>query len=94
MNNISCFKDQVNSYGLGQSFISSGSAIQSCIIPGNTEVKQISTALKEMGYDVRPILSPTVPESEERLRFCIHSFNTKEEINGVLLHLSEYLSRK
>ena len=92
--NISWFTDHVDTYGLGKSFISSDSAIQSCIIPGNSEVKRISKALKEKGYDVRPILSPTVPESEERLRFCIHSFNTKEEINGVLLHLSKYLSLK
>ncbi|HZJ21322.1 MAG TPA: 8-amino-7-oxononanoate synthase, partial [Pricia sp.] len=33
---------------------------------------------------VRPILSPTVPEGQERLRICLHTFNTEKEITEVL----------
>ena len=91
--NITYFLSQLEAYKLSDFFISSRSAIQSCIIPGNTEVKKISVALRDMGYDVRPILYPTVPKSEERLRFCIHAFNKKEEIDEILLNLSKYLSR-
>ena len=89
--NINFFADLLRSYNLKDSFIDSNSAIQSCIIPGNTEVKSISESLMKKGYDVRPILSPTVPRSEERLRFSLHAFNTKSEINDVLMFLSEYL---
>lgn len=59
---------------------SSESAIQTIIIPGNHEVRRIAMELQNEGFDVRPIMSPTVPKGEERLRICIHSFNTPEEI--------------
>lgn len=55
--------------------------IKAVIVPGNSEVKRLSNLLEKKGYDVRPILSPTVKEGSERLRICIHSFNTKNEIN-------------
>ena len=92
MDNISVFRAQLEAYDLSDSFITSQSAIQSCIIPGNTEVKKISLALRDKGYDVRPILHPTVPKAEERLRFSIHAFNTKKQIDEVLFNLSKYLS--
>ena len=92
MLNISTFIDRLKAMDIEDYFINSHSAIQSCIIPGNAEVKKISQLLKKQGFDVRPILHPTVPRSEERLRFSIHSFNTEDEINAVLLHLSKYLS--
>jgi len=36
-------------------------------------------------------LSPTVPEGQERLRFCLHSYNSKEEISEVLQLLSNFV---
>ena len=65
-------------------FIPSNSAIHCCIISGNERVKKIAGKFKEKGFDVRPILSPTVPEGQERLRICLHTFNTKKEITEVL----------
>ncbi len=62
----------------------STSAIQCLIIPGNNEVKQLANKIQEHGFDVRPILSPTVPKGKERLRICLHSFNTKEQIDGLV----------
>jgi len=60
--------------------IESQSPIQCIIIPGNDEVKKTAALLQENGFDVRPILNPTVPKGKERLRICIHYFNTKEQI--------------
>jgi 8-amino-7-oxononanoate synthase len=37
---------------------------------------------------VKAILSPTVPEGQERLRFCLHSYNTEQEMKSVLDELS------
>ena len=54
-------------------------------------MKKASEFLGEKGYDIRPILSPTVPEGKERLRFCIHSFNSKVEITQVLQHLATFV---
>lgn len=58
----------------------SDSAIQTILVPGNDQVKNAAAALQKKGFDVRPILYPTVPEGTERLRICLHTFNTDEEI--------------
>ena len=63
---------------------SSFSAIHCLIIPSNTEVKQLAKKIQIHGFDVRPILSPTVPKGKERLRICLHSFNTKEQIDQLI----------
>jgi 8-amino-7-oxononanoate synthase len=76
-NVIDLFLQCVNS----KSKIGSKSAIQTVIIPGNKEIKIASLKLRENGLDVRPILSPTVAEGTERLRICLHAFNTRDEIN-------------
>ncbi|MBI3502857.1 MAG: pyridoxal phosphate-dependent aminotransferase family protein [Bacteroidetes bacterium] len=76
---ITAFKSQMK-----EKYISglpeSSSPIQSLIIAGNERVKKISSLIQKDGFDVRPILSPTVPKGKERIRICIHSFNTEVEI--------------
>ena len=89
--NIVHFNQQKNLLGLKPMFVRSKSAIQSVIIPGNENVKLIAIQIQEKGFDVKAILSPTVPEGQERLRFCLHSFNTKEEISEVLRLLSTFV---
>ncbi|WP_188049142.1 8-amino-7-oxononanoate synthase [Flavobacterium sp. GP15] len=82
--NIIYFNQQLVLMGLKQLFVRSKSAIQSAIIPGNENVKRIAGELQKNGFDVKAILSPTVPAGQERLRFCLHSFNSKEEIKQLL----------
>ena len=89
--NIIHFNQDKNLLGLKPMFVRSKSAIQSAIIPGNQNVKSIANQIQEKGYDVKAILSPTVPEGQERLRFCLHSYNSKEEISGVLRLLSTFV---
>ncbi|MDT0649133.1 aminotransferase class I/II-fold pyridoxal phosphate-dependent enzyme [Autumnicola edwardsiae] len=89
--NINYFKDQLKLQDLESRFIASNSAIQSCIIPGNTEVKSAAEDLQKKGFSVKPILSPTIPKGKERLRFCLHSFNSEEEIQKVLKSLSKII---
>ncbi len=76
-NNIQLFKDNIKTDGL----LNSDSAIQCLIIGDNEKAMNISLKLQNKGLDVRPILSPTVAKGTERLRICIHSFNTTNEIN-------------
>ena len=64
--------------------LNSYSAIQCIIIPGNDEVKIVATQIQKKGFDVGEILSPTVPKGKERLRICLHSFNTKEQIDKLV----------
>jgi 8-amino-7-oxononanoate synthase len=91
LHNISRFRSGIKAYGLEAYFIESTSAIQSCVIPGNSAVKAIAKQLQKGGYDVRAILSPTVTSGNERLRFCIHSYNTAAQINDVLRLLSTFV---
>lgn len=85
---INFFNQEKNRFSLKPLFVRSKSAIQSAIIPGNANVKRIAQQLQEKGFDVKPILSPTVPEGQERLRFCLHSYNTETQISEVLHCLS------
>jgi 8-amino-7-oxononanoate synthase len=86
--NIAHFNQEKNRLSLKPLFVHSKSAIQSAIIPGNERVKSIAHQLQSKGFDVKPILSPTVPEGQERLRFCLHSFNSEDEITLILQLLS------
>ncbi|MNK40243.1 8-amino-7-oxononanoate synthase [compost metagenome] len=83
-NNIGFFSSEVNRLNLKDIFIKSESAIHCAVIPGNEKVKNISSVLRDNGFDVKAILSPTVPQGQERLRFCLHAYNTKQEITDVL----------
>jgi 8-amino-7-oxononanoate synthase len=89
--NIIFFNQEKMRLGLKPLFVYSKSAIQCAIIPGNERVKNIATQLQQKGFDVRPILSPTVPEGQERLRFCLHSYNSESEITNVLELLSTFV---
>ena len=91
--NICYFKQLFKQLELSDYFIPSNSAIQSIIVPGNQKVKAISLHLNQLGFDVRPILSPTVRLGRERLRICVHVFNTKLEIESLLHELKAQLNK-
>ena len=73
--------------------IESSSAIQCIIISGNEKCREVATKLQNAGLDIRPIVSPTVPKGKERLRICLHEFNTKEEILRIFSPLIESSNR-
>lgn len=89
LENINYFKQELKANGLQNHFIESNSPIQCMTIPGNAKVKAVSQTLQVEGFDVKPILSPTVAIGEERLRVCLHAFNTKEEIRLILNTLTK-----
>lgn len=84
--NITFFNQKLVALQLNNLFIASASAIQCAIIPDVDTVKAIASEIQKQGFDVKAILSPTVPKGQERLRICLHRFNTLEEIE-TLLHL-------
>lgn len=94
LGNIDYFKKQVSELDLDDHFIESQSAIQCALVPGNENVKAIAAALQDEGFEVKPILSPTVKAGEERLRFCLHAHNTKEEISRILHIVQHILGEK
>ena len=87
--NCSYFKNQIKKHPQIK-LLPSDSAIFSVLIPGNADVKLASVYLSNANQDVRPILSPTVKEGEERLRICMHSFNTKLEIDRLIKLLDQF----
>jgi 8-amino-7-oxononanoate synthase len=68
--------------------VASPSAIQTLICPGNTNARNSAARLQTMGFDVRAILSPTIPAGKERLRICLHIYNTDQEIENLVLQLN------
>lgn len=68
------------------------SPILGVIVPGNTEVRAVATAMQNDGFDVRPIVSPTVPKGTERIRICLHEFNTEEEVKGLIVSLQNAMA--
>ncbi len=68
--------------------------IQHIVIPGNDHVKRVSNILQESGFDCRAVLAPTVREGQERIRICLHAFNTQDQIDGLLDTLQQVLMRK
>lgn len=70
------------------SFIESQSAIHCKVISGNKQVQEIEEKLSQSNLFVKSIKSPTVKERQERIRICLHSFNTKEEIELLVNSLS------
>ncbi|SIS40394.1 8-amino-7-oxononanoate synthase [Zobellia uliginosa] len=89
--NISYFNRKQSDLDLKEQFIISDSAIHCCLVPGNHKARNMAKAIQDKGFDVRAILSPTVPEGQERLRICLHSFNTEKEIDNLLEEVASLL---
>ncbi len=77
--NILLFKENIKKPG-SVNIIDSLSPIQCVIIQGNKEVQETAKQIRKEGFNVKAIMSPTVPAGKERLRIIIHSFNTGDEI--------------
>ena len=70
--------------------IDSQSAIQSIIVPGNAAARALAQQLQAAGFDIRPILHPTVPKGKERIRICLHAFNSFADIDQLCQLINQY----
>ena len=84
-NNISYFNSKTNTDHL---FIKSTSSLHCKVISGNKQVQELEERLFQSNLFVKSIKSPTVKEGQERIRICLHSFNTIEEIDLLVNLLS------
>ena len=73
-------------------FIDSTSPIQGVIISGNDRVLAVEERLWAEGFFARAIRSPTVPLGRERIRLCIHAFNSIGEVRAALSVISAVLT--
>lgn len=78
LNKIELFRNLIKQNEI--SALDSQSTIQGIVFSSNAETKSAASLLQTKGFDVRAILSPTVQVGKERLRICLHSYNSDEEI--------------
>jgi 8-amino-7-oxononanoate synthase len=74
-------------------FLASDSPIQGIVLPSNERVLAAEGALQGSGFFAKAIRSPTVPPGSERMRICLHSFNTLDEVRECLSLIAEGASR-
>jgi 8-amino-7-oxononanoate synthase len=74
--NINYFNDLLSD----PSLIKSESAIHCKVYGSITEAEQAESLMAENDFFVKSIKSPTVKEGTERIRICLHAFNTKDDI--------------
>ncbi|MES2808608.1 MAG: 8-amino-7-oxononanoate synthase [Bacteroidota bacterium] len=86
--NISLFKQQINNAQL----TCSDSAVQCVLLHSNEKASEAAAYLQLQGFDVRAILSPTVAQGSERIRICLHAFNTSDEITKLAEHINTILN--
>jgi 8-amino-7-oxononanoate synthase len=66
------------------------SAIQTVLISGNENARNAASQLQRKGFDVKAILSPTVAKGKERLRICLHTYNSNQEIEDLINELKSF----
>lgn len=79
--NIQYFKEKLKN---NTQILSSDSAIQIVMGDGIEQIKSLANKIHLENMMVKPILSPTVKLGSERLRICLHSFNTTNEIDNLI----------
>ena len=67
----------------------SHSAIQPVWISGSDMALEVSRYLQENGYQALAIRPPTVKAGTERIRISLHTFNSRESIDGLIGCLRE-----
>jgi 8-amino-7-oxononanoate synthase len=67
--------------------ITSSSAVQTVLYQNHIKAKEAANNLQSKGLAIRAILSPTVAEGKERLRICLHLFNSDQEIEMLVNEL-------
>lgn len=69
------------------SWLNSPSAIQSMVCPGNDFVRHKADLAQKNGWIVKPIVYPTVPKGQERIRICLKANHSKEAIKNLIITL-------
>ena len=85
---ISYFRSRVAASGV-EGWKDSVSSIQALVVGSNDDARRFAAKLQQAGLEVRPILHPTVPLGMERLRICLHTFNTREQVDLLFETLSQ-----
>ncbi|HET8861368.1 8-amino-7-oxononanoate synthase [Marivirga sp.] len=85
--NVSLYKELLTDH---INILESNHPVQGIILENADQAIEFSGYMNENGFDIRPILSPTVPKGKERVRICLHAFNSEEEITTLCHHINQY----
>ena len=88
---VSYFRQQIQAHQLQDNFVESTSPIQMLKVQGNEHAQRMARDLREQHYNLRPVLSPTVPAGQERIRVCLHSDNSEQEIAELIAAVAKML---
>jgi 8-amino-7-oxononanoate synthase len=56
-----------------------------------THPKSLAMHCQRSGFMIRPIVAPTVPQGQERIRICLHAANTIGQVNGLCQAIEAWL---
>jgi len=83
--NISYFNQRIAGQVLTScEWVAGNSPIQALLVGDTQRAKNIETVLRQNGFAVKAIVSPTVPAGTERIRICLHSHNSHDEIDRLV----------
>jgi 8-amino-7-oxononanoate synthase len=88
---VSHYRERIDDSGLADRIPVADGPIQIVPLAGNDRVMHLENMLMEAGYLVKGIRSPTVAAGAERLRLCLHAYNTEEEVTGLIDLLADQL---
>ncbi len=77
---ISFFRMRINETNV-KGWKDSQSSIQALVVGDNEQCKLLAGKLQQAGLQINAILHPTVPLGMERLRICLHTYNTMEQVD-------------
>ena len=80
---IAYFRAQINKMDM-RGWVNSTSSIQALVVGDNKKSIVLANSLQQQGLQIKAILHPTVPMGMERLRICLHTFNTTQQIDLLL----------
>ena len=89
LGNVSYFRERVAESA--QPWLPSESWIQCLRVPGARRITRVGGIVRNRGLAALPIRAPTVPAGEERIRVCLHAYNTREEIDLLFSAVDEAL---
>ena len=77
---IAYFRNKIKESG-NANWMDSHSTIQALLTGDNNKSRLVANTLLQAGIQAKAILHPTVPLGRERLRICLHTYNTTPEID-------------
>lgn len=87
---ISFFQEMVKSNNVSHIFSQNNSPIQTAHFKNIEMLKEVTEQLNKLNFNLKAIYHPTVPIGKERLRICLHSFNTYKNIELLVKQIVKF----